>query len=338
MSIIFLHEIKITLKSGTILKKIFLVSSLFISLQCQQYEAIVLPLSEYATGITTPLRGVFLLNEREGYAVGGQFWQNGVILQTRDGGNNWVAQTLNTQGIKALRIDTEGYLWAIGNDAHTFRKTPTDSILRPWTGARWQVMNDVAMRRNGNGLWVGGQAFERGWVWRITEGSRIAQQDTFKQEITAACWSDDSTAHLAAYGTLFRSANGGKTWQQHPALDDFFQAVCFPTPSVGYAVGWHGTILKTTNGGQNWEKLRNGDALTVKDRVMRAVAFVDAQKGFIVGDEGLLLSTSDGGETWKKASNTPQNIHFYSLSIQATPRNRIWITASEGKIFSFEIP
>lgn len=326
------------MKIQTILIKIFFVNILFFSWQCQKYEPISLPLTEYATGITLPLRGVFFLNEREGYAVGGQFWQNGVILQTRDGGKNWATQRPNAQGIKALRIDTEGYLWAIGNDAHTFRKSSTDSTLHPWTEARWQVMNDIAMRRGGNGLWVGGQAFYRGWVWRVTEGWRVVQQDTFPQEITAACWSDDSTAHLAAYSTLFRSVNGGKTWQQHPSLDDFFQAVCFPTPSIGYAVGWHGTILKTTNGGQKWEKLRNGDALTVKDRVMRAVAFVDAQKGFIVGDEGLLLSTFDGGETWKKASDTPQHIHFYSLSIQATPRNRVWITASEGKIFSFEIP
>lgn len=326
------------MKIRVALTKFFFVSILFLNWQCQQYETISLPLTEYATNITQPLRGIFFQNEREGYAVGGQFWQNGVILQTRDGGRNWASQTLNSQGIKALRIDKDGYLWAIGNDAHTFRKSPNDSILRTWTAARWQIMNDVAMLRGGNGIWVGGQAFERGWAWQVAEGGRVVQQDTFVQEITAACWSDDSTVHLAAYGTMFRSINGGKTWLQHPSLDDFFQAVCFPTPSVGYAVGWHGTILKTTNGGSNWEKLRNGDALTVKGYVMRAVAFVDAQKGFIVGDEGLLLSTSDGGETWKKASNTPQNIHFYSLSIQATPRNRIWVAASEGKIFSFEIP
>lgn len=308
---------------------------IFSTWNCAKYETLAIPLYEHTTGINDPLRGVHFLNERDGFAVGGQYWQNGVILQTRDGGNNWQFIRTNSQGIKALRIDTEGILWAIGNDAQTFRKLPTDSTLGTRTNAQWVVMNDIAMRRGGKGLWVGGQAFHTGRVWRIEEGGRVVQQDTFSQEITAATWSDDSTAHLTAYGTMFRSTNGGKTWLQHPSLDDFFLSLHFPTPSVGYAVGWHGTILKTIDAGKTWEKLRNGDALTVKDRVMRAVYFVDAESGYIVGDEGLLLETSNGGKTWLQVENTARNIHFYSIFVA---NKKAWVVGSEGKIFSFKVP
>lgn len=68
-----------------------------------------------------------------------------------------------------------------------------------------------------------------------------------------------------------------------------FQAVHFPTASVGYTVGSGGVIYKTIDGGTTWAQQTSPTTNQLND-----VFFTDATHGFAVGAAGTIISTADG--------------------------------------------
>ena len=74
------------------------------------------------------------------------------------------------------------------------------------------------------------------------------------------------------------------------------QSVFFPSPSIGYIVGWNGQILKTNDGGTNWIQQTPVAIYGNLD-----VFFVDDTTGYIVGGQSSfagIQKTTDGGINW----------------------------------------
>ena len=114
------------------------------------------------------------------------------------------------------------------------------------------------------------------------------------------------------FGTVLKSADGGKTWAPSPpdwsllALEDHFGT---GEPTI-YAVnvteagqititGEFGVMMRSDDGGANWRVVR---AIDPKAPTLHAMHLVEAGKGnsYAVGQSGALLISADGGETWTK--------------------------------------
>lgn len=121
------------------------------------------------------------------------------------------------------------------------------------------------------------------------------------------------TIHKLLFGTasagwagtdagLFRTANGGASWQYVSTYDAYgslvggITDVQFVTAQTGYAVGANGAIHKTTNGGATWANVQR---LISKRYTFRAVSFTSADSGSVVGDENAHWRTGNGGQTWE---------------------------------------
>ncbi|MDD4856536.1 MAG: YCF48-related protein, partial [Candidatus Krumholzibacteria bacterium] len=85
-------------------------------------------------------------------------------------------------------------------------------------------------------------------------------------------------------------------WQfaYHQEIPYDFEAIHFPTASVGYIVGGSGVIYKTDDGGTTWVKQTSPVTTALYD-----VFFTDATHGFAVGASGVIIYTTDGS-TWAK--------------------------------------
>jgi photosystem II stability/assembly factor-like uncharacterized protein len=111
----------------------------------------------------------------------------------------------------------------------------------------------------------------------------------------------------AFYGqaVILKTTDGGITWAPQffgnnvTALTD----ICFPTPSIGYAVGDNGRVIKTTNGGNTWSYL---SSVTVG--IYESVCFTNANDGYAVGDT-IAYRTTNGGITWSSMA-TGGSYHY----------------------------
>ncbi|MBK8498849.1 MAG: T9SS type A sorting domain-containing protein [Flavobacteriales bacterium] len=108
-------------------------------------------------------------------------------------------------------------------------------------------------------------------------------------------------------------ASGQFTVLHTGAAGSSLEAIDFPTPMIGYAVGKDGAAYKSMDSGENWTPLSTGS-----DAYLFGVHFIDADFGFVSGGGATVLRTADGGTSW-----TPLTPPFTECIYQVQP-----ITAS----------
>jgi len=194
--------------------------------------------------------------------------------------------------------------------------------------------NAIAKSTNDQLLIGGGIAFKDGFVMHLNEDYQVLALDSFPAEISDIAYLDHTQAIAVGYGIVLHSRDAGSSWTRLPVYNDFFKSVHFPTPDIGYMVGFSGSILKSEDGGLSWSAQRDGNRLSVSDEPFRSVFFADESQGFIVGDGGLFWMTKDGGDNWTKITNLPDR-NFYDIFIQ---NEKIYIVGDQGTFIQLEIP
>jgi len=108
---------------------------------------------------------------------------------------------------------------------------------------------------------------------------------------------DERAVVVGAFGAVFRTADGGRTWIEAKApTREYLFSVDFDG-ARGIAVGKGGAVVTSADGGETWTRR---DAAT--DRNLFSVAFSAPGHAWAVGDWGTVLETTDGGATWKNRS------------------------------------
>lgn len=170
---------------------------------------------------------------------------------------------------------------------------------------------------------------------------------------------------------IYKSKDGGKTWEQKLFLSDSVGAVDVEfapnNPNIVYAAMWRaerkpwtiisgdttGGIFKSIDGGENWKKVTTGlpqsligkiDFAVSPDKPERVWALIQAP----LKEEGLYKS-DDYGETWKYIQipeKTKLDITyrpFYFTNISANPKNadelwsgtkKLWHTSDGGNTWN----
>jgi photosystem II stability/assembly factor-like uncharacterized protein len=112
--------------------------------------------------------------------------------------------------------------------------------------------------------------------------------------------SPDTCYVAASNGSIFRTSNGGASWDSAQTVfnSSWFNDVYFPSGNIGYACGGTAfgmhtsTIAKTIDGGQTWDSLlSNGGFYEFKK-----IFFVNDSVGYCGGD--YFVKTIDGGLTF----------------------------------------
>ena len=316
------------------LKPFYFCFILFLVSACNGPEETELSWKKIDVPTMDRLEGVYFLNDTIGHLVGGIQYQSGIHLATYDGGETW-ASTLFSNSIfdfiplengEVLNTGFPGLKRKVNREEEWFTQGfPTLNFDLP-------PFNAVTTGVDGDLLIGGGIAFKNGIIVRLDKDFQPLAIDSFPAEISDITYLTETEAVAVGYGIVLRSTDRGNSWTRLPVYDDFFRSVHFPTPEVGYIVGFSGSILKSEDGGLTWSAQRDGNRLTVSDKPFRSVFFIDELEGFIVGDDGIFWMTTDGGDNWKIITNLPDR-NFYDVFVQ---NEKIYIAGDQGTLIQVE--
>jgi photosystem II stability/assembly factor-like uncharacterized protein len=169
-----------------------------------------------------PLYGIAFINERIGFAVGGQSYCGGtgckvpgyLMLKTSDGGETWDSVPLpyKQADLKSIKFYSSNFGITVGTGA---------GLLTKDGGQTWNDITDENIKGVFNFF--------------------LLNQDV---------------AYLTGLkGQLFKTSNGGATWQNLSFESPYYiQSVMFLNEQVGF-ISLYNSLLKTTDGGLSWKRM-----------------------------------------------------------------------------------
>ncbi|NMG74958.1 WD40/YVTN/BNR-like repeat-containing protein [Aromatoleum diolicum] len=152
-----------------------------------------------------------------------------------------------------------------------------------------------------------------------------------KVPVTGIARAGNALIAVGDYGTIVRSTDEGKTWQQAEVpVSALLTAVHFVDDERGWAVGHGGVILVTSDGGANWQLQTTLD----EKPVLLSVHFTDAQRGYAVGAYGVAFVTADGGRNWAPmAVGSGHDADLHLNHVFATREGALFLAAETGVAF-----
>lgn len=227
--------------------------------------------SSQNSGTNIKLTSVCFVNDNYGWAVG----DSKVILNTTDGGENWMPQQVSVS-IQFLHFSSVYFV----------------DESNGWIA--------------GSGYNAGGAADAEGFIFHTTDGgvNWSLQYNEFGLNMREIFFVDEQNgwvvgntpSYTAPY--ILHTNDGGISWVEQyiqvATIPPYFdlRSVYFINATRGWAVGLDGIITQTTDGGNNWI------AQTIQTTGnIKQVGFFDAENGWALAGNGIHFST-DGGNTW----------------------------------------
>ncbi len=115
------------------------------------------------------------------------------------------------------------------------------------------------------------------------------------QNLFATCFPSDQEGWMVGeLGRIFRTRDGGVTWEQQDAHTKRpFLAMSCLDAKTAWIAGKEGVVYATKDAGATWTQQNTGS-----QRHVFALEFPTAQRGHGAGDFGTMIHTEDGGATW----------------------------------------
>lgn len=241
----------------------------------------------------------------------------------------------DSTGIAAGASDT---LYITTDNGATWQKK-VPSVAAPPYHAYFQfvqvISRDTLVAINNNNFTLY-RSTDRGNTWTAVQNMALNNDKTFH-------FVTSSTGYMGNYGGIYKTTDGGTTWNKLTTGTIDILTLSFANASTGYAYSATGTsVMKTTDGGVTWAsthvafdinsfcivntnliyavgvysefyKSADGGATWTNMQVGRniyygSVYFLNADKGFITGSGGVILSTKDGGSSWSQYGLTQNGI------------------------------
>jgi photosystem II stability/assembly factor-like uncharacterized protein len=318
--------------------------------------------SAQTSGITTSLTDVFFIDSQTGWAVG----DNGVIINTTDGGTTWSSQASGTtKDMTAVFFIDANTGWAVGYDLDNIILKTTDggNVWADITmgAASTGILRDIAFANSNKGWMVSSDSIYTSSDGGTTWINQSVNSSVTSQGYRAVTVPTDSTAYVGGqskrlaptntYADVFsKSVSTSSAFDfissdqsNFKTSDGYIYCIDFATPNVLFAGGAEGTIYKIDfKGTINYSPWRlNLDLMpTTSSQVIQSIAFPNASNGMFLTNgtssttNALIYHTADTGSTWNMTPDTIAGL--LPNALHAADASTAWVVGRNGEIFKGE--
>ncbi|MCR9188262.1 MAG: hypothetical protein NXH96_05655 [Alteromonadaceae bacterium] len=255
---------------------------------------------------------------------------DGVLLTSRDNGETWKRQALNsTASFLALDVCPDNSFIGLTFDNQLWQGNVQGSLWTPHPLPSKEQMLTVACAPDGS-WWAAGSfttiqySSDLGENWNETSlyDDAIINNLQFINE--------DQAIATGEYGMVLRSDDGGFNWDYAGYLPDEFYAHTsyFRSMEEGWVGGLNGFIYHTTDGGESWEQMPTETNAPV-------FGFIPGSSElYAVADNATVLQLQ--GPAWKKISESDQPLYLRTGLLM--PEQRLLVAGGRGLLFDLELP
>lgn len=210
---------------------------------------------------TTTLTSVNFVDEKQGWAVG----HGGVIIATKDGGENW--------SLRAGKLDGTEILFSVlfTDASHGMAVGPYGYAIETTNGGKTWSKREIARGEDGerhlNQIFAGPGgtlliAAEAGMVFRSEDGGRTwaAIKVPYKGSLWGGLALSDGTLLLYGMrGHVLRSVDKGASWTDAVAGDQSLSGAAQFSDGTVVLVGLGGGVVRSRDGGKTFEATINAE-------------------------------------------------------------------------------
>ena len=251
---------------------------------------------------------------------------DGDLLRTVDGGNKWSIyknfpfnKTMDVKdtflvlggGDTTVNISTDrGQTWKKGVMKH---HSSIDKIQIINKDTIFALCKDFSI-----GITELFQSKDGGITWQLKNNTLIIKSVDFI---------NSNLGYASSFGGLFKTTNGGVSWDTIYHSNNSILTVGFRNQDVGVIYEEVNRVVRTQNGGVTWDTCIRSALSDI-----RTISFVNNNTIFLGGDEGTIYRSTDGGQNWQLKYNHLAN-GYAILSIHFINATNGFFVGDRGQIF-----
>lgn len=243
------------------------------------------------------------INQNTGWVCG----NNGVILKTTDGGNNWFQQSSGvTKILNGIDAIDDNLIWCVGQ-WNTILKTTNGG--NSWSAIRDGTTGTTTFLKvfflNPNTGWM----LKANYILRTTNGgATFDSTNTVFTFLWDIYFKDALTGVLCADGArIMKTTDGGIVWNLIPVPlymggQPNFYRLSFVNNAYGWTIGEGSNfglgklVYRTTNFGTSWDTIAR--VPYPNNELNYSVFFTSINTGYCGGTSGLTFKTINSGINW----------------------------------------
>jgi len=178
--------------------------------------------------------------------------ENGLILNTENGGQSWGIQLINTKRqLNSVYFINGTIGWVVGNEGVIGRSTSGGNLWNVIQSGYTENLNEVYAYSQLIAWTVG----DTGLLLKTNNGVNwVAMTTNVTVNLNSVYFHDNLLGWVVGdSGTILRSTDGGSTWlAMTSGTTENLNNVHFYDLNFGFAVGDNGVILRSSDGGLSW--------------------------------------------------------------------------------------
>lgn len=275
-----------------------------------------------------------------GFACGGMDYRKSELLKTTDGGATWAVCPLphgeDTRMLYGLDVLPDGTLETAGFGGITFHSDDFGNTIFYRQEPRYKTWRSVCFRTPNNAMLCGQEGLGEGYINAIKRqtgwayGFDDVNHSFGMYHITFV---DSTVGYIAGFGAIYKTTNGGESWNFTTAKNDYFTATSWFSKTEGVAIGWEGSICTTQNGGDDWQTVRSANKLGQPKIRLKSLAQNARQELVAVGEKGCMLYSSDKGQHWNVLAEAG-DVHLESIAF--LDDDTFFVVGQGGRIFKVQ--